>query len=288
MMKIKDRTIKDIAKIIIGGFIMGFSLVFFLVPSNIAAGGVSGISTVLYRLFSMPIGTTILLLNIPIFVLGFINFNSRFLVTSIIGTLALSVSSRLFESGFIMAYLPSPNDVFLCSVLGGGVYGFGLGLTLSSGGTTGGTDILSLVLKKRFPSFSVGQFIIIIDGIIITVAAIAFKTLDTALYSSVMLFVSSAIADIMLGGINFAKTVYIISENETHIAKEIAKKLGRGSTALLGFSLYSNKTRNVLMCVVKKRQLPFLKEIVLDVDKDAFMIVSDAKEVLGNGFGYLK
>lgn len=281
---LKNKRVENTLLIITGGFIMGFALIFFLVPSEIAAGGVSGIATVLYHLFNLPVGIMVLVLNIPIFVLGFVNFDARFLVTSIIGTLALSFSTQIFELEFFSRFLPVSNDMFLCSVLGGVVYGFGLGLALRSGGTTGGTDILSLVLKKWFPRFSVGQFIIIIDGVIITAAGLAFGRLDTILYSAVMLFVSSYMADTMIDGLDFAKMVYVISGKEHEISQKIAEELQRGSTALSGFSMYSGKTRNVLLCVMRKYQLPKLKEIVMEIDEEAFVIVSDVKEVIGLGF----
>lgn len=277
-------SIKNVASIIIGGAIMGFALIFFLVPSEIAAGGVSGVSTVLHHLFGLPVGIMVLVLNIPIFILGFINFDSKFLITSIIGTLSLSLSTQLFELPVFAQFLPVSNDMFLCSVLGGASYGFGLGLALRAGGTTGGTDILSLVLKKWFPKFSVGQFIIIIDGVIVALAGLAFGRLDTVLYSAVMLFVSSYLADTMLEGVDFAKMVFVISENQKDISKRIAEELRRGSTALSGFSMYSGKTRNVLMCVLRKYQLPRLKELVSEIDCSAFVIVTDVKEVIGHGF----
>lgn len=275
---------KNTVCIVLGGIIMGFALIFFLVPSDIAAGGISGISTVLHYLFGLPVGIMVLVLNIPVFILGFISFDSKFLITSIIGTLALSLSTQFFELSVFTRLLPVSEDMFLCSVLGGVIYGFGLGLAIRSGGTTGGTDILSLVLKKWFPKFSVGQFIIIIDGVIITAAGLAFGRLDTVLYSAVMLFVSSYLADIMIDGVDFAKMVFIISDRQDEISAKVADELKRGSTALNGFSMYSGKTRNVLMCVMRKYQLPKLKEIVRRTDENAFVIVSDVKEVIGFGF----
>ena len=277
-------TFKNIFMIILGGVIMGFALVFFLVPAKIAAGGVSGVATVLYYLFRLPVGIMVFVINIPIFVLGFIEFRGRFLIGSVIGTLALSMSSQLFELSFFQQFLPMSEDIFLCSVLGGAIYGLGLGLTIRAGGTTGGTDILSLVLKKRFPNLSVGQLIIVIDGIVITAAGIAFRSIDTILYSAVLLIVSSYVLDTIIAGVDFAKIVYIISDKNDEISKEIADKIDRGSTGLHGFSYYSSKSRDVLMCVMRKYQLPALKDLVTRIDPNAFVIVTDAKEVIGEGF----
>ena len=276
--------VQDILLILLGGSIMGFALDFFLVPSQVTAGGVSGVSTVLYYLFNLPIGLMVLVLNIPIFILGFITFNSRFLITSLIGTVALSVSAQFFELEIFRSFQPISNDMLLCSVFGGSIYGVGLGIAMRSGGTTGGTDILSLVLKKWFPSMSVGQFIIAIDGIVILAAGLAFQRLDTILYSIVMLFVCSYVLDTMLEGVNFAKIVYVISDHNKEIAEMIASELNRGSTALSGFSMYSGKNRDVLMCVMRKYQLPPLKKMVMNIYEGAVVIVTDAKEVIGQGF----
>lgn len=281
-----DIKLKNVFMIILGGAVMGFALSFFLVPAKIAAGGVSGVATVLHYLFGLPVGIMVFVINIPIFIMGFVEFKGRFLMASVLGTLALSASTWIFELEFFRRFLPVSEDIFLCSVLGGAIYGLGLGLTIRAGGTTGGTDIVSLVLKKKFPGLSVGQLIIAIDGIIIAAAGIAFKSFETVLYSAVLLFVSSYVLDTILAGVDFAKIVYIISDKNSEISKAIAEKIHRGSTGLSGYSYYSGKDRNVLMCVMRKFQLPAIKSIVTEIDPTAFVIVSDAKEVIGEGFRY--
>lgn len=278
--------LKNIILILLGGAIMGFGLEFFLVPAKIAAGGVSGIATVLYHLFNLPVGIMVFVINIPIFILGLMEFNWRFLLTSIIGTAALSFSAQIFEADFFQSFLPLSQDIFLCSVLGGAIYGAGLGLVILAGGTTGGTDIVSLVLKKKFPTLSVGQLIIAIDGLIISIAGIAFKSIETLLYSAVLLFVSSYVLDTILAGVDFAKIAYIISEKNDEISKAISERIRRGSTSLNAHSYYSGKSRDVLMCVMRKYQVPPLKELVTEIDPSAFVIVTDAKEVIGEGFRY--
>ncbi len=263
---------------------MGFSLSFFIVPAQISAGGVSGIATVLYHLFNLPVGVMVFVLNIPIFILGFVTFDGKFLLTSILGTLALSVSAQFFEADFFQRFVPVSDDLLLCSVFGGGCYGLGLGLAVRSGGTTGGTDILSLVMKKWFPSFSVGQFVIAIDGVIIAASGLVYRRLDISLYSVVMLFVCSYVLDAILDGVDFAKIVYIISDSNPVIAAAIGREIRRGSTILSGYSVHTKKDRNMLMCVMKKHQVPKLKEIVTRIDGEAFVVVTDAKEVIGLGF----
>lgn len=278
--------IKNIIMIILGGAVMGFALEFLLVPAKIAAGGVSGVATILYYLFRLPVGVMVFVINIPIFMIGMKEFSWRFLLTSIIGTAAMSGAAQFFELDFFQKLLPLSEDIFLCSVLGGAIYGAGLGITIRAGGTTGGTDIVSLVLKKKFPNFSVGQLIIFIDGAVIAAAGIAFKSMETILYSAVLLFVSSYVLDTMLAGVDFAKIVYIISEKNADISKAISERISRGSTALNGHSYYSGMSRDVLMCVMRKYQVPPLKQLVTEIDPTAFVIVTDAKEVIGEGFRY--
>lgn len=282
------RSIKNYIYIVLGGSLMGFSLAFFLVPSQISAGGVSGAATVLYYLFGLPVGVMVFVLNIPIFILALVTFDKKFLMTSLLGTLSLSVSTQIFELLAPELFLEITDDMLLCAVFGGALYGTGLGFAITAGGTTGGTDILSLVLKKKFPNMSVGQLIIAIDGLIIIVSAVCFRRIDTLLYSVVMLYVSSYVLDATLAGVDFAKTVYIISEKLPQIAEAAAEKLKRGSTVLIGYSNYSGKDRNVLMCVMRKYQVPKLRKLVEEIDADAFVIVMDAKEVIGQGFKTVK
>lgn len=276
--------IQDILFILLGGLLMGFSLSFLLVPSHIIAGGASGISTILNYLFNLPVGYMVLVINIPVFILGFIAFNAKFLFTSLLGTLALSLSAEFFELGIFDFARQFPDDMLISAVFGGLLYGVGLGLAIRGGGTTGGTDILALVFKKWFPAMSVGQFMTIIDGVIIAAAGIAFKRLDTMLYSIIMLYVCSKVVDTIVEGVDYAKMVYVISDMNKEIAQEVAKHIERGSTALSGFSMYSGKNRDVLMCVMRKGQFPKLKKIVASIDEKAFVIVTDAREVIGEGF----
>ncbi|MEG2381052.1 MAG: YitT family protein [Oscillospiraceae bacterium] len=270
---------KKYTEIIIGAIIMGFALDLFLVPAQITAGGVGGVATILNHLFQMPISLLIIIINIPLFVVGALNFKMDFLYASILGTGVMSISAEVFT--FLS---PLTNDIILSSVFGGASYGFGLGMVLLAGGTTGGTDILAVIFKKHFPHISVGQFFLIIDGLVIISAGIAFKRWDTILYSTVTLLVCSRIVDMILEGVGFAKMVYIISEKNNEIAGEIYKKTFRGVTGLSGVSMYNGNDKRVLMCVIRKYELVQLKKIIKDIDKDAFVIITEAKEVLGLGF----
>ena len=264
---------------VVGAGIMGASLDLFLVPSHIAAGGVGGLATIVNHLTGISVGILILLINIPIFIVGTLNFSRKFLFYSLLGTLSLSVSTQAF------AWVPAiTNDIILASVFGGAGMGLGLGLVLRVGGTTGGTDILALVFKKRFQAFSIGQFFLIIDGVVILTAGLVFGRWEVILYSSLTLFVTSNVVDTMLAGVDYASMVYIVSDQSGAIAQGVFARMHRGVTGLESVSMYTGRNKRVLLCVIRKFELPKLKRVVQEIDQEAFVIISDAREVLGKGF----
>ncbi len=264
---------------LIGATAMGAFLELFLVPLHIVAGGVGGIATLVNHLTGLSVGVLILLINIPIFVLGVLNFSKGFLYYSLLGTLALSLSTQFFSQ-----FPPLTSDPLLAAVFGGGGIGLSLGLVISVNGTTGGTDILALVLKKWIPRFSVGQFFLLIDGIVILAAGFVFGEWESALYSALTLFACSKILDAVLAGVDYGQMVYIMSEYAETISGGIYRDMQRGVTGLESISLYHGKKKTVLLCVIRKVELPKLKKVVHDLDENAFMIVSDAREILGKGF----
>ncbi len=266
--------------LLLGAGIMALSLVLFLIPARIAPGGVSGLATVFGYFTNMPVGLMIFLINIPIFVWGVFEFDKAFLLGSVTGTLALSVFTEIF--GIFIS--PITNNEILQSVFGGAFLGLGIAVVLMSGATTGGTDIVAKILKKRFPYFSIGVFILIIDAVVILLATAVTKRWETMLYSGLALYISTKVIDGILDGLNFAKMVLIVSDFPKEISKEIGGEMGRGATTLLGFSEYTQKDKKVVMCIVRKTEVFKLKEIVKGIDRDSFVIVADAREVLGKGF----
>ncbi len=271
--------LKTFLTVIAGTVFAAIALDVFLAPSDIAPGGLSGLSVVLNHLTRLPIGVLILILNIPVIIWGLMHFNKRFMVYSLTGMFLLSLFVEIF------AFLPKiTEDILLSAVYGGGLMGLGIGLVFGSGWTTGGTDIVAQILKKKFPSVSVGRFVLIIDAFVIAVAGITFKKWEVLLYSAIALYISSFIIDIIAEGGNAAKVAYIISKQQKEIATAISQRLDRGTTLLHGWSFYSGEEKTVLLCVVRKYEVPQLKNIIKETDKSAFVIVSDAREVLGNGF----
>ncbi len=271
--------LKKYFTILLGTFIVAMSLDLFLVPADIAPGGLSGVSIILHHLTNIPVGISILVLNIPIFLWGLRNFSLSFMLSSLLGMFALSAFTDAF------AFLkPVTSDILLSAIYGGALMGLGLGLVFQAGSTTGGTDIAAQILKKHFPSVSVGRFVLIIDAFIVLLAGLVFGRWEVILYSAAALYICSYIIDLLVEGIDFAKVAYIISDTPEEISAHISETLERGTTALHASSHYSGANKTVIMCVVKKYEITKLKKIIKLVDKNAFVILSDTREVLGNGF----
>ena len=269
----------DCAVIAVGAVLMGVALSVFMVPFKIAPGGVSGLATVLHYLTGLRVSVLIPLINIPIFIIGIIRLERDFLVKSVFGTVVLSIATET------AAILPPPtSDPLISAVFGGAVMGIGISAVLSRGGTTGGTDILVLVIRRSFSEVSVGRLYLLIDGAVIFMAGLAFSSGEVIFYSAVSLVVSTYMTDAALEGLNLARLVYIISDSNREICDRIYAELKRGVTGLNSVSMYSGRSGRILMCVIRKGQLSKLKKIIQDIDKDAFVIICDAKEVMGSGF----
>lgn len=281
--------------IILGSFLTASSINIFMLPYKIAPGGVSGIATVLYYLSNgkFPLGVTMLVLNIPLFIGGMRFIGGKFIVRTLFSTLLLSLFTdftKPFSVYFAEKYLgkfdgvSSAPDLLLFSIFGGLLMGFGLGLVFRSGATTGGTDLAAKIVKHFVPNFTMGQILLAIDTCIIIFAMISFKSVTIGLYSIVTLVISSKVIDAILEGVNFAKAVFIISNKPDEIAAKILKELDRGVTGFNGKGMYTGNDKRVLYCIMDRGQIPVLKNIVKQVDDKAFVILSDVREVLGEGF----
>lgn len=279
MYKIKNGFYSPTVGIGIGAWLMGSALSMFLVPFKIAPGGVSGLASAVHSLTGYKVSIVIAMINIPIFVAAFIYFDKKFLLRSLCGMAILSISAEVMSQ----VMLPV-DDALLACVLGGALMGIGIAAVLLSGGSTGGTDIAVMLIRKFNPNLSVGTLFAVIDGIIVIVAAILLKSGETLIYSIVALMISGYVSDSIIEGLKFAKLVYIISPRISEITRSIYDGLGRGVTALESHSMFLKKQGRILLCVVRKRELPVLKRIVNAVDTEAFVIVTDAKEIMGRGF----
>lgn len=268
-----------------GSIIYGVSVSFFTAPNKIAPGGITGISTILYYLIHTPIGTMIFVLNIPLFILGLRFIGGTFMVKSIACTFMTSVAVDMLEAGMNFFHISAyhGNDI-LAALYGGVISGVGLALVFLRGATTGGTDIASRLLKLKFRHVSMGRMMFIIDAFIILISAIAFKSIDSALYAMIAIFTSSRVIDSILYGADHGKMAIIISQNNDAIAKAIIHDMDRGLTILKGKGYYTGAEREVLMCAVRRHEAFKLRSLVRANDPSAFVIMCETDEVIGEGF----
>jgi uncharacterized membrane-anchored protein YitT (DUF2179 family) len=290
-----QKVLRDYLWIVVGSLLAAAAINIFLVPYKIAPGGVTGIATVVHYLsgFRFPVGATMLVLNIPLFIFGLRYIGKNFLLRTLFGTFFLSLAvdmSGPFTGHFVKNHLsgldgtPSPPDLLLYSIFGGLIMGLGMGLVFKSGATTGGTDLAARVVNHFAPAFTMGQILLFIDASVVIFAAVSFNSFQLALYAIVTLFVSSKVIDVILEGVNFAKALFIISNHPEKIAERIMTDLDRGVTVLKGKGMYTGNDKQVLFCVVHRAQIPRLKNIVREIDPAAFIVLTEVREVLGEGF----
>ena len=253
----------------------------FYAPNRIGFGGVTGVGQVLHTLFPvLPVGGVALVLNLPLFFLGWRLLGGRLLVSPLY---AMTLSSLLVD--VLALLIPfQPLDPMLAAVCGGAMVGLALGIIFTQGATTGGTDLAARLLKLKLPWLSLGKLLLFLDLAVIALSALVFGSLRTALYGVISQTVSAFVADTVLYGLDSAKVAYIISDRFQAVCTAIARDLERGITILHGEGGWSGTDKRVLLVAFKQRQIVSLKRAVKETDPDAFLIVCDAREVLGNGF----
>ena len=272
--------------IVLGTFIMAVAYVIFISPFKFAPGGVYGIAIVLHHLFEFPIGVSGILMDIPLTILGFWILGPRFGVKTIAGMLLLSGWISAIE--YFYGYEPFvPGQPMLSALYGGVLIGIGLGLVFKSKATSGGSDIIAMILAK-YVHMSIGQLMIFVDSIIVLLSWIAFKDPMIPLFSWVIIFITGKVVDIMIEGIGYEKTLFIISDKDQEIRDKIINDLGRGGTFIDGKGMYAGKDKTVIFAVVNRREMVILKSFISEIDPNAFLTVVNANEVLGDGFKKLQ
>lgn len=261
-------------------YAVGFN--WFYQPNAIGFGGVTGIAQILNAIFSwMPVGITVVVLNIPLFILGWKFFGGRMLISSLY---AMAVAS-LFIDIIDFLHRFAPMEPMLASVFGGVFMGGSLAVIFLRGATTGGSDLLARLIKLKLAWLPMGKLLAAVDIVVILGAAVAFRNVNAALYGLVSMYVSAKVMDSVLYGMNTAKVAYIISERSNEITRHITHEMDRGVTVLHGHGAWSGKDKEVLMVAFKQREIVTLKAAVKAIDPDAFLVVCEAHEVLGDGFG---
>lgn len=264
---------------IVGAFIMAMAVSFFLLPNELSSGGFSGIATIMYYLFKIPMGTTILFLNIPLFLFATLKIGKSFLIKSIIGTVSLSV-----WIDWLNKFQPLTQDKILACVYGGVLTGIGTALILRAHASTGGSDLASIIVKEYKPNFRTGNLITIIDSVIVLLNVILLKNIEIGLYSAIAIYLMGKVIDILFEGIYFTKLLFIVSNESEKIAKLIERKVKRGVTGIYGKGMYTDSKKLILMCAIGRNDLSEIKVIIKKIDPQAFLIITNSREVLGFGF----
>ena len=284
-MKLQTATLRKglraVLLITLAALIYALSFVWCFDPNGIAFGGITGLAQIVNRLFrAAPAGVTVIVLNIPLFILGWKLIGGKLLVSSLY---AMFISS-VFIDLLTPLYDWQPMEPLLACIFGGLLMGASLGVVFLQGATTGGTDLAARLLKLKFKWLPMGKLLMGVDLAVIVLVALFFRNLNTALYGLVALYISTLAMDGILYGLDNAKVAYIISDHNDEISSAIVQDLDRGVTILHGQGAYTGAEKQVLMCAFKQREIAAIKAAVKDIDPDAFLIVCNAHEVLGDGF----
>ncbi len=281
--QIRDK-LKNFILITLGSVVYALSLSCFLDPNRLVPGGVSGIAVIINHTVGwLGTGTVIILLNIPLLIAGLVKFGRRFMLSTVYATISSSLLVELLN--YVgKDFLPLTEDLLLAAVAGGALMALGLGLVFRGGGTTGGSDIVTKFLRLKYKHIRTGSIFLAVDSVVVIASAIVFHDIEVALYAALSLVVSAAVLDRVLYGTDEAKLVYIISDRGDEIADKLMRKLDVGVTFLEGQGAYTGNDKRVLMCAAHKRTFPRIREVVTEVDDMAFMIVSSAQEIFGEGF----
>ena len=276
------QNIKDYLIITAGAFIYSISVAIFTSPNNIAPGGLTGIATMLNYLFSLPIGTFILIMNVPLLFWGYKTFGKGFFARTIAGTILVS----LFIDIVTPLVTPYKGEVILASIFGGMLNGIGIALIFSRGGSTGGTDIIATSIHKSYPHISIGSIILISDAVIIIIAAFVYKSIESALYAVIAIFVSTKLIDTITYGTsrNNGKLMLIITGSYKEILDSFLANIPRGVTLIDAKGGYSGKDKKLLICALRPNQVFRANTIAKSIDPDAFIIITTANTINGAGF----
>ncbi len=276
--RLKQRA-EDYILITIASAIYAVSVSLFLDPNSLAPGGVTGIAIILNRLIPVETGTLFLMINIPILLLGAWKFGLQFILSTIYSTVLISLFTNLLSS-----FEPLTTDPLLAALVGGSLSAIGIGLVFKAGATTGGTDIIVKLLRRGMPHLKTGKLFLAVDAIVVTASAFVFQNIDVALYAGLTVIVSSLVMDLVLYGRDEAKLVFIISDKSEQITKRILEELAIGVTYIQGTGAFSGRSKQVILCAVKKAMAPKTEEIVKEEDPQAFMIITSATEIYGEGY----
>jgi uncharacterized membrane-anchored protein YitT (DUF2179 family) len=274
---LKKKSLIQWALLLAGTLLTAAPFPMLFIPHEIAPGGLTGVATVINALTGLPVGALTAAMNLPLFLIGWKRMGRLFAVKSLVGMVAVSVW---------IDYVPFPVipcDALMAALFGGALMGLGIGLVIRGGATTGGTDMMATMIHDHFPAISVGGFLLAIDCVVIALSALVFD-LQAAMVAMVALFISTQVMDRTVEGFNSAKAFFVFSRESAAIADAVLRELNRGATLLHSRGAYSQSERDVLLCVVTRLQIPRFKAIVRQMDAEAFVVVTDVREAMGEGF----
>lgn len=280
-MKNSKLNIGDVLILIIGCLLMSVSINMFFNPHDIAPGGLTGVSILVNTLTGLPIWLINISIDLPLFIFAFRILSKKDSIKTALGIAFLTSSLKITEN---LSYVHVTDDVLLSTISGAILMGISLGLIFRINGSTGGTDLIGLLANKFMPSLSVPKLMGMADGVIVILSGVISQRLEIALYSAIALYIIVKVSDIMVEGINTSSSFTIISDKYKEIGIAINEELERGATILKGEGFYTNNEKNVLLVVVSKKQVVTLKKLVKSIDENAFIIINDIYEALGEGF----
>jgi len=272
--------------IILGSFILAASFVLFITPYRIVPGGVYGISIVIHYLFHTPVGLVALCFDIPLTLIGMKFLGPRFGFKTVVGFSLTAVFTDTLT--YFWGFEPLVRgDALLSSIFGGVLAGLGLGLIFKSKATSGGSDIVAMIIAK-YTKLPLGMLMIYVDSVIVLVGLLVFRDWKIPLYSWIVIYITGKVIDVVLEGVSYDKSLFIISEKHEEIREKIIHNLGRGGTYIEGKGMFNMAERRIIFTVVSRRELAILEEYIHDIDPKAFLTVLDATEILGEGFKSLE
>ena len=280
---------KDILAIIFGAGIFSFGIYFLVIPFHFYEGGATGITLITYYLFKIPVSIMNLLINIPLFVLAWKLLGKKSLYLSLLGTFSVSAWMAIFEAMPLshryhhFIFEAFKGDILLACIASGVVLGLGLGIIFNAGGTTGGTDILARIFNK-YTSLTMGKLMLIVDAIVLITVVVVFQDVRTAMYTLFFILIDTLVIDLIGEGGFAGKGFLIVTSKPEEIAKKVSDDLGRGITFIRGMGYYSRKDLDIVYCVVSRNEMKQMKDIINQIDPFAFITISEAHEILGEGF----
>ena len=262
----------DLLFYIAGGMIYSVAVLLFLTENEISPGGLTGIATILNYLFSLPIGTVVFILNIPLLAAGFIKFGGVFIAKTAVATAVMSLTLDI--SGLFMPKMKI--DPILAALFGGLLMGLGISLFMLRGATTGGTDIIAKLINCKFPHLTVGRLMLAADAAVVGLSALVYKNMESALYAVIAIYASSRVMDLILYGADRGKIIYVITDNAKELSDSIMSLINRGVTLLDVTGAYTGTKRQMLMCTVRRHEVAAVCRLATSCDKNAFIIVGEA------------